>query len=79
MQKPEIVNAFIATELLGGQVAIENDEDLLGHAAIDSLAVVGLVAFLEKEFDVHIPPEDVTIDNFRSVQAISSYLDKRAG
>jgi len=35
-----------------------------------------LILFLENEFDVSIPPEDMTIENFMTVSHIRTYLKK---
>ena len=37
---------------------------------VDSLGVMRLIAWIEKRFDLRIPPEDVTIDNFETIDAI---------
>ena len=39
--------------------------------------MMSLVLFVEKEFDVTIPPQDVTIEHFLSIDTISAYLQKR--
>jgi acyl carrier protein len=36
-----------------------------------------LVAFIEDEFGVQIPDEDVVLENFMSVNALSEYLDSK--
>lgn len=74
----EALIGFISTELVGdGMRPIEADTDLLGSGIVDSLGMMSLVFFLEQEFDVEIPPEDVIIDHFGSVGAIQAYLSKR--
>jgi acyl carrier protein len=35
-----------------------------------------LVGFIEKEFEVKVPPEDIIIENFMDVEAIEKYLNK---
>lgn len=54
--------------------SIHIDEDLLGNGIVDSLGMIKLVVFLEKEFQVTISPEDMTVENFNSVRSISTYL-----
>ncbi len=39
----------------------------------------GLVAFLAETYDFQIPPEDVTIERFRSIQTITEYVADRVG
>lgn len=67
---------YIEGNLLGGR-AIADDEDLLLSGLLDSLAVMSLVAFIEKSFDLKIPFEDVLIENFESLSAIAAYLQGR--
>ena len=56
--------------------AIEEQEDLLGGGIIDSMGMIRLIAFLEKEFQINVPPEDMVLENFMTVERISIYLSK---
>jgi len=70
--------AFIKEEISIMQLnEIDVHEDLLGSGIVDSLGMMRLVVFLEKEFDVTIAPEDMTVENFDTVHHISEYLSKR--
>lgn len=55
---------------------IDINEDLLGSGIVDSLGMMRLVVFLEKEFQKKIGPEDMTVENFKTVQSISDYLSR---
>jgi acyl carrier protein len=69
---------YIATALLNQPSrVIDADEDLLGSGLLDSLSVISLVQFIEEELSIDVPAEDVTIDNFVSLQAIEDYLARR--
>jgi acyl carrier protein len=72
LTEDKILN-FISETLLGGKTVSATD-DLLLSGLLDSLAVMSLVAFLEKEGNVQIPAQDLTIENFASVKDISTYL-----
>jgi acyl carrier protein len=37
------------------------------------------VAFVEREFSVQVGDEDLDLDNFRSIQAISSLVARKSG
>jgi acyl carrier protein len=67
---------FIQTNLLHGKTSqpITAEDNLLAHGMIDSLGIVQLLAFIEKDFGVKVPPEDVTIQHFRTVKTIVEYL-----
>ena len=71
----ETLLKFIRSELVGKDASeIAADADLLGGGLIDSMGVMRLVTFLETEFAISVPPEDVTIDNFESPEAIARYV-----
>ncbi|MCA9140137.1 MAG: acyl carrier protein [Planctomycetales bacterium] len=66
---------FIQTELVGdASEPIPPDADLLGSGRIDSMGIMRLVAFVESEFQISVPPEDVTIDHFESPRTIAFYI-----
>jgi acyl carrier protein len=53
---------------------LNNDDSLVG--VLDSLAVLGLVGFIEPEFSVELSPSDLTDENFESVSTISRLVDR---
>lgn len=75
----EVLRRYITQELLSDRsgAVVGDDDDLLGSWAIDSVGMMSLVLFVEEEFRVGVPPEDVTIENFVSISAIDAYLRSR--
>lgn len=75
----DIIIDFIHSDLHNGRsdIAIGSDDDLLGSGAVDSIGMLRIIQFVEKRFDLSIPFEDVTIENFGSVSAMSDYLQRR--
>ena len=51
-----------------------NDDSLVG--VLDSLAVLGLIGFLEPEFSIELTPSDLTDENFGSVNAIAQLVQR---
>ena len=49
---------------------ITAETQLVEEEIIDSLGIFLLVNFLQEKFRVEIAPEDVTLENFASVQAM---------
>ena len=72
----EIILNYIQENLLAGKDAIElsPEDDLLGSGLLDSMGVMRLVGFVEETFNIKIPPEDIIIENFMDVQAITNYV-----
>lgn len=76
----ETLRRYIAHELLNdGSQVVGDDDDLLGSWSIDSVGMMSLVLFIEEKFELPVPPEDVTIENFVSISAIDAYLRSRQG
>jgi acyl carrier protein len=75
----ETLKRFITTELLANrqELNLGPDDNLLISGLIDSLGVMRLVSFIEDNFGIHVPPEDVTIENFQSISILSTYLETR--
>lgn len=76
MDTKEILKKYISEELLNGSISINVEDDLLGNDLVDSMGIMRLIAFIEERYDLKIPLEDVTIENFISVQAMDDYLTK---
>jgi methoxymalonate biosynthesis acyl carrier protein len=64
-------------EVESGQ--LPHDEDLLAAELIDSLAITELVSFLEAEFAIRIEDEDLTPENFRTVDSIAAFVTRKGG
>lgn len=69
------IRKLIQVEILNEpDFSIADDQDLLLSEILNSLSVTLLIARLEDECKVQIPPEDVTLENFSSLQNIEAYL-----
>ena len=73
--KKEIIN-YISQELLNKQVSFSDSEDLYTSGVIDSLGLMRLISFIEENYDVRVKPGDMTIENFKSIDAIIDYLGR---
>jgi acyl carrier protein len=75
MNTKAILKNYIEDQLMKGSMSgVDDNENLLVSGIIDSLGVLQLISFIEERFNIEVPDEDVTIDNFQSVQSISDYL-----
>ena len=53
---------------------IGNDDALAG--VLDSLAVLGVVGFIEPEFSIELSPSDLTDENFESISSIARMVER---
>ena len=58
---------------------LQPQEDIFALGFVNSLLAMQLVAFVEKEFSIRVEDEDLDLDNFRSIQAISNLVAKKSG
>ena len=65
------IKSKLATEVVE---EIDINEDLLGSGLVDSLGMVQLVLFIENEANITVAPEDMTIENFMTVNHILKYI-----
>jgi acyl carrier protein len=75
----DILINYIKREFLRDDPSTELDAetDLLLSGLLDSLGVMRLVGFIEKQFAISVPPQDVTIDHFMNVRTVAAYISGR--
>lgn len=56
---------------------INEDSSLLKDKIIDSLGLLTIIAFLEEEFNISIMDDDVTEENFNSINAINNFINSK--
>ncbi len=76
----QLIRDFIASEFLRDEPrTLSIDDNLIEEGIVDSLAILMLIKYIEGQFSVEIEPEDVSLENFESVAAISRLIQKRNG
>ena len=58
---------------------LRDDEDMFASGFVNSLFAMQLVQFVEKEFSLTVEAEDLDLDNFRSIRAISNLVARKRG
>lgn len=74
MTTEERVARFIESELLEG---VAPGADPLARGMLDSLAIEGLIAWVEEEFDIALGYRDVVAENFASIIALAAFVDAK--
>jgi acyl carrier protein len=71
----ETIRAYIAKEILFSDKYGHSDEaSFLDEGIVDSMNVLQIVMFIEKQFGVHVEDEEVVPDNFDSVAKLAAYV-----
>jgi acyl carrier protein len=56
---------------------LRNDDSLLETGMIDSLGVLDLVSFIETEFQITVADEDLTPENFQTIEKMMAFVDRK--
>lgn len=70
---------FITSELARGKAVsnLQDTDDLIGTEVMDSLGIMKLILFLEDNYPVKISDEDLTLENFSTIQSIHGLVQKK--
>jgi len=69
--------AFLNTELVRGRPGLDVERDaLVDSGIIDSLGILKLVTFLEREFKVKLGDEALVPENFETLDAILALVER---
>lgn len=72
----EAIRRFVLEEFKPG-VPIDYASPLVEQGIIDSLAIFMLIGFINSRFGVRIDPDDVSLDNFESIDAMQQLVHSR--
>lgn len=76
---PELIRGLtkVIWELSGLEEEIDPRTSLIDGGIIDSLSIVSLVQFIQSNYDIDIYPEDINLDNFDSLEAMTAFISSR--
>jgi methoxymalonate biosynthesis acyl carrier protein len=57
---------------------LRDDEDIFQLGFVTSMFALQLIQFLEQEFPISVDNEDLELDNFRSIDAMTRFIEKKA-
>ena len=74
----DAIRSIIKDDILhDSDLEIPADQDLMLSEILNSLKVTLLIDSLEKSSSIEIPPADVTLDNFGTLERIAAYVQTR--
>lgn len=71
----EIIRNFILESI--NIPDLNDDDNLFESGIVNSLFAVQLMTFLEKSFSIEVTMDDLSMDNFESVSATSSFVERK--
>jgi acyl carrier protein len=75
------IRKFITENMLFSADGFNYDDDasLLEAGIVDSIGVMELVTFVDKTYKITVPPEDISPDNFDSINRLANYIRLKQG
>ncbi len=72
----KIIKEFIQTKLMSGEEKhnLTNTDNLIESGIVDSLGIMKLVDFIENTFSIEIGENDLTAENFETIELISKFI-----
>ena len=70
---------YIKNELHSGDndIEITAQDDLLGSGLVESMGMMKIIGFIEDQFGISVPPQDMTIENFFTIDAMVEYITQK--
>jgi acyl carrier protein len=70
----EPIREYIVRHHLDGQSKLDPKTPLLEWGVIDSFVLADVLAFIEDEFEITVPGEDITPENLRDLESIGALV-----
>lgn len=79
MNPKDLIRQYIQTELVKDkkQAALGDTDPLIDSGIIDSLGIMKLIGFLEDKMAIQITDEELTPENFSTIESISGLVQKK--
>lgn len=79
MTAKEEIKSYLCAEILKGfdENTIGDDKPLIQEGLIDSIGIMKLITFLTEKFKVEFRDEDFNMDNFETLNNISSLVTQK--
>jgi acyl carrier protein len=74
-----VISVYISRELVSEpqSITLENDTPLLESRILDSLSLLKLVLFLEKQFGIVVGGQELVPENFATINAICRFVNSK--
>jgi D-alanine--poly(phosphoribitol) ligase subunit 2 len=68
----------LARDLGNDARSLRNDQVIPDTGFLDSPALLELILFYEQTFELDVEQEDLTLDNFGTIDSMAAYLDRHS-
>lgn len=69
------IQKFMETNILASGVKLEPETDLQ-NAGVDSFSTVEIILFIERNYSISIPDDQLLPENFKTIQSLATLVNK---
>ncbi len=69
------IKKFIETNILAGDIMLEADT-ILQNIGIDSFSIVEIMLFIQQNYNILIPDDQLVPENFRTLNSLARLVNK---
>lgn len=77
LQIRQSLTNYLKSELNQKQVIVTAETPLIEAGLIDSLSIFQLILFMEVQFSIKIQPEDISVENFETINSLNVLVQSR--
>jgi acyl carrier protein len=71
------LQSYISKQILDGKdIGLDETTPLLEWGIINSMEIMRLITFIQKQFGVHVPFENITAENFATIATIDTLISE---
>ena len=81
MEGKDTIRNYLMVEILQADrkgITLGDDDSIIKSGLVNSIAVVDIINYLEKNFGLDIADSEIQIDDFDSVNSICRMLERKA-
>ncbi len=78
MDKKKIIKDFLLDTVIKEVDTITDEQQLIDSGLIDSISIVNVILFLEKQFKISFGEEDMLPENFETLNAMVDTVEKKS-
>lgn len=73
----ELIREFVLKTTFSDPKTVNNNTLLFDEGIFDSMGLLNLISFLEEDFGIKVQDSELDADNFGSIDAISTFLERK--
>lgn len=79
MNLPQQLREYLVDHIIKDNAPEHFDDDykLIDEGILDSLAIMNLIAWLEKHYSIEFDEGDIVLENFNSVNALLNFVQRK--